>query len=162
MNVSHRFATLATVAASASLAVVVSAAGVWQVTTKPQTFGRWGVDLTSIDQKVKPGDDFFEYANGSYLARTEIPADQASTGAGRDVYNLTQDQLRTLIESSAANPTTPTAKQIGNLYKSFMDEAAVEALDAKPLAKDLAAIAAVTTKDQFLTLMAQTASNVGS
>ena len=85
---------------------------------------------------VRPGDDFFAYANGSWLAKTEIPPDQASTGTGRDVYNLTQEQLRTLIEASAASAGTPAARQIGNLYKSFMDEARVEALDAKPLASD--------------------------
>ena len=127
-----------------------------------QNFGPWGVDLTARDQKVKPGDDFFEYANGGWLARTPIPPDQASASAGRDIFNLTQEQLRALIETSAAKPTTPTAAQIGGLYKSFMDEAAVEALDAKPLAKDLAAIQAVTSKPEFVTLMAQTASNVGS
>ena len=121
-----------------------------------QSFGTWGVDLTSRDLKVKPGDNFNNYASGAYLARTEIPADQSNTGAGRDVFNLTQDQLRTLIEASAANPSDATAAQIGALYKSFMDEAGVEALDAKPLAGDLAAIAAVKTKPEFATLMSKT------
>ena len=98
---------------------------------------------------------------GAGWPRTEIPSDQASTGTGRDLYNLTQEQLRTLIEASAANAGTPTARQIGNLYKSFMDEARVETLDAKPLASDLATIAAVTSKAEFATLMAKTASNIG-
>ena len=127
-----------------------------------QNFGPWGVDLTARDQKVKPGDDFFDYANGGWLARTPIPPVQASASAGRDIFNLTQEQLRALIETSAAKPTTPTAAQIGGLYKSFMDEAAVEALDAKPLANDLAAIQAVASKPEFVMLMAQTASNVGA
>jgi putative endopeptidase len=69
--------------------------------------------------------------------------------------------LRALIEASASNPTTPTAAQIGGLYKSFMDEAAVEALDAKPLASDLAAIEAVRSKEEFVALMGKTATNVG-
>ena len=77
------------------------------------------------------------------------------------MFNLTQEQLRTLIEKSAANAASPTAAQIGNLYKSFMDEGGVEALDAKPLAQDLAAIQAVGSKADFVTLMAKTASNVG-
>ena len=126
------------------------------------SFGTWGVDLTSRDQSVKPGNSFFDYANGAYLARTEIPADQASTGAGRDVYNLTQDQLRTLIEASAANPSNATAAQIGGLYKSFMDEAGVEALDAKPLTAALAAVQAAKTKAEFATLMAKTHVGFGS
>ena len=110
---------------------------------------------------VKAGDDFFAYANGSWLAKTEIPADQPSTSTGYELYNLTQNQLRALIEASASNPTTPTAAQIGGLYKSFMDEAAVEGLDAKPLASDLAAIEAVRSKDEFVALMGKTATNVG-
>jgi putative endopeptidase len=127
----------------------------------PQNYGSWGVDLSSRDTRVKAGDDFFAYANGAYLARTEIPPDQASTSTGRDLFNRTQDQLRTLIEASASNPATPTATQIGNLYKSFMDEAHAETLDAKPLDADLAAIAAVKTKAEFQTLMARTATNIG-
>jgi len=127
----------------------------------PQNYGSWGVDLSSRDMRVKAGDDFFAYANGAYLARTEIPADQASTSTGRDLFNRTQEQLRTLIEASASNPATPTATQIGNLYKSFMDEAHAETLDAKPLEADLAAIAAVKSKAEFQTLMARTATNIG-
>ena len=69
--------------------------------------------------------------------------------------------MRTLIEASAASAGTPAARQIGNLYKSFMDDARVETLDAKPLASDLATIAAVTSKAEFATLMAKTASNIG-
>jgi putative endopeptidase len=141
--------------------LVLSASAIWQTAAKPD-FGAWGVDLTARDLKVKPGDDFFAYANGSWLARTEIPADQASASTGRDIYNLTQDQLRELIEASAAKAATPTAAQVGGLYKSFMDEAGVEALDAKPLAADLAAIQAIRTKEDFVAFMGKTATNFGS
>jgi putative endopeptidase len=74
---------------------------------------------------VKPGDDFDKYANGAWEKRTTIPADQSSAGVGYDVYNRSQDQLRTLIET--AEPST----QIGALYKSFTDEAKVEQVDDK-------------------------------
>jgi putative endopeptidase len=140
-------------AALASASLIAFGAVAWSETK--QNFGAWGVDLTARDLKVKPGDSFFDYATGAYMARTPIPADQPSTGAGRDVYNLTQDQLRTLIEQSVANPRDATAAQIGALYKSFMDEARIEAFDAKPLAADLAAVQAVTTKAEFTTLMAK-------
>ena len=102
-------------------------------------YGDWGVDLTAGDKSVKPGADFDKYANGAWAARTKIPDDQASAGAGYDVYNRSQDQLRTLIET--AEPST----QIGALYKSFIDEAKVEAVDDKPLKADLARIAAIKT-----------------
>jgi putative endopeptidase len=141
--------------------LVLSASALWQPAPRPN-FGSWGVDLTARDLAVKPGDDFFAYANGSWLARTEIPADQASASTGRDIFNLTQEQLRELIEASAAKATTPTASQVGGLYKSFMDDAAVDALDAKPLAADLAAIQAVKTKEDFAAFMGKTATNFGS
>jgi putative endopeptidase len=111
------------------------------------SYDPWGVDLSARDTKVQPGDDFDAYANGAWSARTEIPADQGSAGVGYDVYNLSQDQLRAIIEGSA--PTTP----IGGMYKSFMDEARVDSLDSKPLAADLARIAAVSSKEDFARLM---------
>ena len=120
------------------------------------SYDPWGVDLSARDVKVQPGDDFDAYANGAWSARTEIPADQGSAGVGYDVYNLSQDQLRALIEASA--PTTP----IGGMYKSFMDEARVDALDAKPLAADLAKIAAVTSKEDFARLMGASQSGFGA
>jgi putative endopeptidase len=141
--------------------LVLSATTLGQPAARPN-FGAWGVDLTARDLTVKPGDDFFTYANGSWLARTEIPGDQASASTGRDIYNLTQEQLRDLIEASAAKAATPTAAQVGGLYKSFMDEAAVESLDAKPLGADLAAIDGVRTKEDFVTFMGKTATNFGS
>ncbi len=141
-------------AALLAAAAIVSTAIAWSANT--QNFGPWGVDLTSRNLSIKPGDDFFGYANGSYLARTEIPADQPNIGAGRDLFNLTQEELRTLIESAAANPGDATAAQIGALYKSFSDEVRVETLDIKPVAADLAAFQAVTTKSEFTVLMAKT------
>lgn len=124
-------------------------------------YGTWGVDLAARNQNAKPGNDFFEYANGAWLAKTEIPGDQPGTGTGREVFNLTQDQLRTLIEASAAKPSSAGAKQIGALYRSFMDESVVEKLDAKPLEADLAAIAAIKTKAEFETAMAKTHGSFG-
>src|SRR4051794_36219481 len=102
-----------------SIAAGLSGLASQDAASQPASFGKWGLDLTSLDRQVKPGDDFFAYANGSYLARTEIPPDQASTGTGRDIFNRTEAQLRALIEASAAKPASPTGAQIGNLYRSF-------------------------------------------
>jgi putative endopeptidase len=119
-------------------------------------YGAWGVDLTAGDAKIKPGDDFDKYANGAWEARTEIPADQGSAGVGYDVYNRSQDQLRTLIETADAST------QIGALYKSFFDEAKVEAVGAAPLKADLAKIAAIRTKADFAVAMGGAQGNFGS
>ena len=110
-------------------------------------YGAWGVDLTARDLTVKPGDDFNKYANGAWEKKTTIPADQSSAGMGYDVYNRSQDQLRTLIET--ADASTP----IGGLYKSFADEAKVEQVDDAPLKVDLAAVQAVSSKAEMAKAM---------
>ena len=120
------------------------------------TFGKWGVDLDARDTSVKPGDDFDKYANGSWFARTEIPADQASAGVDYDVYNLTQRQLRQLVTSA------PATSQVGGLYRSFMDEARVEALGIKPLMADIAAVSAIADKSAMARFMGGTQGGFGS
>lgn len=125
-------------------------------------YGAWGVDLSTRDLTVAPGDDFFRYAQGRWYASAIIPPDQTSTGVDEAVFNRAQDQLRAMIEAAALAPADPTAAQIGALYKAFMDEPRVEALDAKPLQADLARIAQVADKAAFTVLMGQTHGRFGS
>jgi len=116
----------------------------------PKHFGTWGVDLTGMDKTNKPGDDFDKYVNGSWSRKTEIPADQSSTGVVYDVFNLSQAQIRSIIEHA------PPTSQLGAMYQSFMDEKAVEAVDDKPLQPDLKRVAAIADKDAFTKFMGQT------
>ena len=147
--------------AAVSALSLASAAAFAQTADAPPSFGAWGVDLAARDPSVEPGDSFVDYAMGSWYKNAVIPADQASTGVDYDVYNLSQVQLRTLIEDSAKNPTTPTAAQIGGLYGAFMDEAKVEALDAAPLQADLGAIKSATTKTDIAFLMGKSYGGFG-
>src|SRR5579863_8060419 len=112
-------------------------------------FGTWGVDLTAMDRTVNPGDDFDRYVNGAWAAKTEIPADQASAGVAYDLINLSQEQIRAIIENA------PPTSQLGGLYHSFMNEAAVEKLDAKPLEADLKRVAAIPDTAAFTTYMGE-------
>src|SRR3546814_807847 len=113
----------------------------------PLQFGSWGVDLSARDTSVRPGDDFDRYANGTWFRTTEIPGDQGSAGVSYAVYNLTQRQLRALVTGASATG------QVGALYQSFMDEARVEALGAKPLMADLAKVAAIKDKSEMARFM---------
>jgi putative endopeptidase len=142
---------LATFLATLLAVVPISAsaqddAGQRETAKSAKTFDPWGIDLGARDLAVKPGNDFANYASGTWAAKTVIPADQPETGAFYDLYDLSQAQLRSLVEGA------PAGTQIAALYKSFMDEARLEALDAKPLAPDLAAIAAVSDKIAFARL----------
>ncbi len=102
--------------------------------------GQWGVDLTERDLSVKPGDDFQKYASGHWLATAPIPADKPSIGSFFDVFDVTQDQLKTLVTNASAD------SKYGAIYRSMMDEARIEQLGLAPLNPDLATIAAIKTK----------------
>jgi len=103
-----------------------------------------------MDRTAKAGDDFDEFVNGGWEHRTEIPADQPSTGVGFDVFNRSQAQIRTIIEQA------PATSQLGGMYRSFMNEAAVDARDDKPLLVDLKRVAALADKDAFVRYMGET------
>src|SRR6476661_4554896 len=86
-----------------------------------------GFDLSAFDKTPKPGDDFFQYANGSYLARAVIPADRPTVSRRFEMSDRMDQQLKTLLEESARGvaiaPTTDKGK-VGAFYASFMDQAA--------------------------------------
>jgi putative endopeptidase len=121
----------------------------------------WGFDLGGRDLAVKPGDDFNEYANGTYLRDTQIPSDKARFGPFDVLYENAQSQLKSIIEASAANPTNANAQKVGALYASFMDEARVNQLGAQPLAADLAAVRAVTDHSGMARLMGESHAGFG-
>ena len=119
-------------------------------------YGSWGVDLTARDTTVKPGDSFFEYANGAWYKSAVIPADQPALSVGWEVRNLSQAQVRTVIEESARSRATPAAQKVGDLYKAFMDEARIEAVGDAPLKADLAKLRAISDKAALARYMGAT------
>ena len=127
----------------------------------PDHYGAWGLDLSARDPSVAPGDDFFAYAVGGWYARTVIPSDQAQVGVSQDQTDRAEAHVRAIIEADAAAPDSADARKVGDLYKAFLDEARIEALDAKPLGPDLAAVAIVRTKDAFTGLMGRSHSRFG-
>ncbi|HEY0598777.1 M13 family metallopeptidase [Brevundimonas sp.] len=131
-------------------------------TTQP-AIGEFGFDMTGMDTSVRPGNDFNRFANGRWSDITPIPADRTSFGAFHVLHDRSQENLKTLIEESAANPSTSEdAGRIGAFYNSFMDEATVERLGAGPLQADLAEVRAADTREEIAALMGRTQSGFGS
>jgi putative endopeptidase len=128
----------------------------------PGRFGSWGVDLGARDSSVKPGDSFFDYANGGWYKTAVIPPDYPLAGVALDTHLITQGQLRSVVEDSARNPSTLSARQVGALYSSFMDETRLEKLDSSPLAADLAAVKAVGSRSDMARLMGAATGTFGS
>jgi putative endopeptidase len=119
--------------------------------------GAFGLDLSAGDPHVRPGDDFFSYANGVWYESFTIPADHASFGPFDRLDELSKQRVRTIIERAAAKhaaPGTPE-QQIGDYYAAYMDEAAIEANGLKPAQADLGRIAAAGTRADIAKLFGE-------
>ena len=101
-----------------------------------------GIDLSYVDSAARPQDDLFGHVNGRWLADYEIPADRATDGAFRTLFDRAEEQVRDLITQAAeSNPAPDTDEQrIGDLYASFIDEDTVARVGLAPLHEELEAI----------------------
>jgi endothelin-converting enzyme/putative endopeptidase len=93
-----------------------------------------------------PGDDFFGHVNAEWLAKTQIPADKGSWGAGSALGDATNERIVKLIEESAAKSPGGDTRRVTDFYRSFMDEAAIEAHGLKSLKPELEKIDAIKDK----------------
>jgi putative endopeptidase len=115
-----------------------------------------GIDIQYFDDSVRAQDDFYRHVNGAWLNSVEIPADKARYGSFDKLNDDSIEQLRSVLErlQQSTDPADPDQKKIVDLYASFMDEPALERSGLKPLAGELARIAAIKSKAQIPGLMA--------
>lgn len=148
-------AALAAILSVSALVTSPMAAPEPDATIAPR-MGTWGFDMAGRDTSVSPGTDFNRYANGTYLDNMVMPEDRARYGAFDALNALSEVRVRHIIETSATDANASGDEQrVGALYRSFMDEARVNALDAAPLAPDLARIRAATTRQALAALMGE-------
>lgn len=133
--------------------------------TTAQRYGTWGVDLEGMDRSVKPGDDFFKYVNGKWAATTQIPADKTGYGAFAVLGDLSEARVHTLLDRWAADkslkPGSDEAK-VAMVYRTYLDEATVEKLDAKPIQPYLDAVKKAKTHEDMARSMGGAARGFGS
>ena len=108
-----------------------------------------GLDVKGMDPAVKPGDNFFRFANGRWLQSTEIPPDRSSWSNGAMLTELTAKRTSDLIQEAAKAAASGEAKKIGDTYASFMDEEGIEAKGLAPLRPRLDEIARISDKKQL-------------
>ena len=106
-----------------------------------------GIDLSTIDAGVRPQDDLYQHVNGSWLNNTVIPDDRPLEGTFTALRDASELAVKEIIEQAAARGAEATGieRKIGDLYNSFMDEAAVEAKGLDPLKTRLAEVFATTS-----------------
>ena len=135
--------------------IAVSASVIVQASTAPATrYGTFGLDLTAADKAVKPGDDFWAYANGSWDKRTAIAADRISAGGAVILADQAEAQVHAILDDAARDPAAvgAGAKQFGDLYASFMDEPAIERAGTAPLLPYFAKIEGATDRTKLQVL----------
>jgi putative endopeptidase len=105
-----------------------------------------GIDVAGMDLTVRPQDDFFRYVNGRWADNTPIPADMSSYGTFAILRDRSQEAVRAIIETEGRSQAAAgtNSQKVGDLYKSYMDEARLEALGITPLKEELNAIARIS------------------
>ncbi len=109
-----------------------------------------GIDTADLDPKVRVQDDLFRYANGQWIANTEIPSDKARYGSFYILAEEAEKAVHAIIEEAQTAPEGTEERKVGDLYRSFMDEKRIEDLGWSAIADDLAAADGVTDIPGFV------------
>ena len=130
---------------SLNIILLAGAASIATAASAQPFYKPWGFDLTAVDPATKPGDDFFQHANGAYLARTTIPADRVIASRRFEMTDRMEAHLKAILEEAAASDSaqpTDIRGKVGAFYAGVMDEALAERLGASALKPELDAIRA--------------------
>jgi putative endopeptidase len=119
---------------------------------KPQ-YGTYGFDSAGMDTSVAPGDNFYQFSNGTWAKTTPIPADKSNYGMFTVLDDLSRERTKQIIEGQASDPNS----RIGAAYASFMDEGAVEAKGLTPFEPWLNEVRGIKSKSQLPSVFAKAA-----
>lgn len=112
------------------------------------------IDQSNMNTAVKPGDNFYLYANGTWLKNNMVPASKTRWGSFDILRQESSERMRTLLQESAANTGKDrTTQMIGDFYTSGMDSATIEAKGYDPIKADLEKIAGLATIQDVINQM---------
>lgn len=146
------FRSLSFFIAAVLLALVAVGA---QQSTAPETHG---IVVANIDRSVKPGDDFYRFANGEWIKRTEIPPDRAGVDVFTKLGDLSNKRTNDLIEELAKSnaPSGSGERKVADLFNSYMNESAIESKGLAPLRPHLDSIAAIRDQKELARALGET------
>ncbi len=124
--------------AAVSLSALTLASAAQAEAAKP-TYGNFGFDAAGMDKSVKPGDDFYGYANGTWAKNTAIPEDRSNYGMFTALDDLSKQRTREILEAVKDD----SGSRPGRAYASYLDQASVEAKGLAPIQPWLAQVKAV-------------------
>ncbi len=144
---------------AATLSITSMAALATGPATTPQ-LGSFGVDLTSRDTSVKPGDDFNRYASGHWIDTYQLKDYESSYGAFNELRDRSEDQVHALIDGLLARKDLlpgSNGQKLRDYYTSYMNRTARDAAGIKPLQPVLTRIAAIDSKAALIAAFANAA-----
>lgn len=115
-------------------------------------------DTAGMDTSIHPGDNFFMYANGTWIKNSTIPDDQSGWGSFYTLYDENLKKLRTILDEMAAkkdHKAGSAEQKVGDFYASGMDTVAIEKAGYDPLKPMLAKIDAVKDHKELINLLAE-------
>ncbi len=116
--------------------------------------GPWGFDIAGMNTAVKPGEDFFEYANGRWLTSNEIPADLTSWNSFSKLTLAAEDQIHAIVDGLPADaPAGSNEQKVRDFYRAYLDEEGIERAGMAPAKAGLEAIEAAKTHADIAALM---------
>ena len=112
--------------------------------------GSFGVDLTARNEAVKPGDDFFMYASGTWYDNYEMPADKTRYGAFSGLAERSEDDVKAIIEEIAARKDlNAEEKLVADFYNAYMDTETLNKLGVAPIKPLLSEINDISSTDDL-------------
>jgi putative endopeptidase len=146
---------------ASSFILLLSGATAWA--GPPSNAPTWGIDVAGMDRNVKPGDDWYEFVNGTWQKHATIPANHLRLSAFTTLTDLSEGRVRRWLESHGTTDRLhPDRAKAAALYQGFMDESAAERLDAAPLTARLAPIRAAQDKQDIARLMGRSMGGFGA
>jgi putative endopeptidase len=117
-----------------------------------------GIDLAGMDRSIAPGDNFFAYANGGWIAATEIPADRGRYGTGVIIRDQTDVQVAAVVQKAAqtAAPAGSDLRLTGDYYAAFMDQDGIETRALRPIDALRAEIDAISDRHELARYLGET------
>ena len=113
--------------------------------------GDYGFDMTGMDPGVAPGDDFYAYANGTWAATTEIPADKTNYGMFTALSDLSEERTQAIIDEMVADPSS----RVGVAYRAYVDTDTIDARGLAPVQPILDRIDSIETFEDYARVMGE-------
>ena len=134
-------------------------AAIAQPSAGKPAWGSYGIETSSADRSIKPGDDFWSYVNGTWARTVQIPADQGAAGQVQRLNDLAAGQVRTIIEEMRGRRASLSADQLRvvDYYGALTDDAAIEARGVEPLMADLRQVRAAPDRRALAARMGEAA-----